>query len=328
MPFDHITAFGTSRGNLSDDERLRAQQAQFQQSQNSQLAALQAEIADRQAGRTFQGGENDKLRAFQGGMFDKDAVLQKDLDASATQRALGVVNAQMAPALLGAQDDHSRYTEGLPVRQAEQAAILKAINGMSGAGGVPGAAPVSIDQDPDFQKNLTMLSVLKGGSAPDFAKRDYEKQALAMDMEDRKRTRGLDRAMAFRNAGDEEQARAAAIEAGSPLPAVTADAAMAGSPSVANALGSVDAAGKKLSGSNFLFEDPLQNPERTDPIKNSVAEAIKLLVGRGVKPEEARAFVLKRLKDLAGPEGSHGLNLGWGYNKGADALAKLAASGL
>lgn len=141
MPYDHITAFGTSRGNLTDDERLRSSIGMQQSANAAQLQALQAEIADRQAGRTFQAGEGDKTRAFEGGMFDKNAGLQRDLDTSATNRALGVVDRQMQPSLMDAQLRTREANVDLPVREARgQAQLLALKQALARMGGAPGAA--------------------------------------------------------------------------------------------------------------------------------------------------------------------------------------------
>jgi hypothetical protein len=163
MSFTSVSADGITRGNLTDAERMRAQQGQTQSAIDAQMRALQAEIADRQAGRAFQGTENERGRAFQGDMFNANADLTRGLDQSATERAFGSIDRQMGPANSDAAIRKAEWDAGANKR-ALQDSVFKQIMPAIAGGGQPGEAPGGkFAMDPD-----AMMFMAMGGNPGEY----------------------------------------------------------------------------------------------------------------------------------------------------------------
>jgi hypothetical protein len=295
MPYDRITAFGTSRGNLSDDERMRAQQGQTQAAIDAQMRALQAEIADRQAGRVFQGDQANQDRSFQGGMFDKNAALQTGLDKSATERALGVAGLQMRPSTMKAEDDRADRQIDLPVKQAQAQQLLAVINRLGArnagpAGGMAGAGTPSVDPKEAYQNDLTMLSVLKGGQMPDFQGQEMRHQIAQMELEQAKRKSASDQAAGYVAAGDIGKAREIAAAAGTPLARVAPAEVAASRPVIQEGMAQIVR---------------LAKAKDVQGVKPMFVQLMKALTDSGVDPQDAAAYLRSQLDPLMAKAGSN-----------------------
>lgn len=299
MPYNHVTAFGTSRGNLSDDERMQAQQGMNSQNIAAQMQALNAEIADRQAGRTFQGGQAAADRTFQGGMFDKSAGLQKDLDASATQRALGITGLQMKPSTMAAELEQAKYNDTADQRNFRHQMFQK-LTANGGAGGAPGAAttPGGLDND-------AMMFMAMGGNPGEYMAQKRQQMQFDRQHQDAQDAQAMDIGTKLM-ASENPQARAL----GAQIAARSKNGALAGMDPQTLAAGlqprlsPMDAVAKNVSIGQGLDElaslakdtsGKFDTAGGLEQIKTKMATLIKSMTDRGVPPEEASAFLKQEL---------------------------------
>ncbi len=299
--YDHVTAFGTTHGNLTDDARLRAQQGQTQAAIDAQMRALQAEIADRQAGRAFQGDQANQDRSFQGGMFDKNAALQTGLDKSATERAFGTVDRQMGPANSDAAIRKAEWDAGAN-RRALQDSVFKQIMPAIAGGGQPGApAGNKFSMDPD-----AMMFMAMGGNPGEYMMQKRTQgnaDRQHQDAEDARNTEigtkliasGKPEAVALGThflslvknsgfAGQDPATLKTALQ-----PERDANEVVAKSPSM---MMKIDNAATLLNNASRIGGNEAQI-EQAKPILISF---IKDLTDQGVKPEEAQAYATAYLK--------------------------------
>lgn len=302
MPYDRITAFGTSRGNLTDDERLRAQQGMTNQGIAAQMAALNAEIADRQAGRTFQGSESGLDRAQAMTLADKRSALDLTLDKNATDRAFGTVDRQMGPANIDAAIRQREANVKLPIEEArgafQLAALKQAMGGMPGAG-APGAAPGGgLDAD------ATMFMAWGGNPGEYMAQKRQQTQSdrAHQDAEDA-RNLALGTEL-MKSAKPEARALGAQILAkvknsglggadpvvlqGALTPEMAPADALAKNVSVNQMFDELAALAKNTSGS-------FDTAGGLEQIKTKMAALVKAMTDKGVPPDEAVAYVKQEL---------------------------------
>ena len=277
---------------------------------DAQMRALQMELADRQAGRTFQGGQQDKVlafqggladkeHAFQGGMFDKNAGLQKDLDASATQRAFGTVDRQMAPALLAAQDEHSKYMEGANVRglrnQFQENALKQYMaQQQAGAPSAPGAGG-----------DDSLMFLAFGGNPGELANIKRQEMQAKLAREDSLDSRNYELGLKLLQSTN-PQARAlgatvmskvknsgiggsdpAALQ-GALTPEMAPDKAIASKASLGQAFDELAALATSTSGS-------IDTAGGLEQIKAKMGALVKMMTDNGVPPEEAAAYIKSEL---------------------------------
>lgn len=313
MAFNRTTAFGTTYGNVSDAERMAAQQNQFNSNQAFQLAALQAEMADRAAGRNFQGGLADKEMTFQGGMFDKNAGLQKDLDRSATERALGVVDRQMQPSLLDAQLRQREANIDLPIRemrgQATQMALQQAIGQMKGAGAAPGGAPMddslmflAFGGNPGELANIRRQEMQAKQTREDSI--DNRNQALAIEMmkSANPQARALGASILAKTQTSGFAGADTATLQNALTPQATPAEAIGKKVALSQALTQLKTAADRGANSMFSGDDVAQVKAQTDQL-------VKMLVDNGVPEEEARAYIQQEIDKVAPAENA--LHLGY-----------------
>ncbi len=308
MPYDRVTAFGTSRGNLTDNERMTAQQGQSQAAIDAQMRALQAEINDRQAGRAFQGQEANADRSFQGGMFDKNAGLQKDLDASQTARALGVVGAQMGPANSDAAIRKAEFDANAP-RRALQAEVFKQFMPQLTGGGAPDGAVSQMPPGgtgpaaPRFQVDPDMAMVMAmGGDVGGYLtnKRQSANADRAHDDSEDATTMGIINGLASSGRPDgialAQQLASRlhnkslnGIDVKALRPTATPDEIVGKSPA---AMQKLDNAATLLANASKVGGEAAG----LDQAKPILDDFVKSLTDQGAKPEEAQAFVSNYLK--------------------------------
>lgn len=310
MPFQHATAFGTSYGNLTDDERLGAQQGMNANAIAAQMAALNAEIADRQAGRSFQGGQADKDRAFQGTQFDKGAGLQKDLDASATARAFGTVDRQMGPANIDAGIRQREANVKLPIEEARGAfqlqALKAAMGGMgAGAAGTPGAPGGAAPQGGGLDPDATMFMAW-GGNPGEYMQNKRIQANSDRTHQDALDARDLELAKSLIASGKPEavalgtqilsKGKGSALSGQDPAtlqtalqPEVDAASAITKSPAVQLSL---DNAATLLANASKVGGDA-GSIEQAKPLIEKVIADLKT---KGVRPEDAQAYVTNEMK--------------------------------
>lgn len=304
MSFTRVTAAGISRGNLTDEEKLRAQQAQ--NDLQAQLALQEMAARERMHGKsdstqrygidqqTAVAGTFGQRAQHEGGMFERQAGLSRDLDASATERAFGLADRQMAPAMMGAELAKTKYEDQAGVDRYVNQMVLERLKGMNApaAPAAPGAAPAPAQSglsDADVQMFGILAALKGGGSMPDFQTQAMQRQVSQMQLEEMKRNQAKGRALEQRDAGNVDQANALAAAGGVALPRVAA-ADFADRPDYTQAL-------DRAKGSIGTFlNDATGGEDDVQGIQKIVESAIAALTSKGVDPAEARAYVLQALK--------------------------------
>ncbi len=158
MPEQYYTPFNGAGGQtrVTDMDRLGLQQQQIQTARDAAMMEIQArmqmqqaELGDRAQGRTLEYGDRNAGRAFEGGMFDKNAGLQRDLGQQQTDRAFGTVDRQMSAANKTADLAGRQFDEGAPLRQSTMNNQMYYQNAMKDAftgGGQLGSAGSDMDK--------------------------------------------------------------------------------------------------------------------------------------------------------------------------------------
>ncbi len=322
MPFTSASADGVVRGNLTDEERMRAQMGQSQAAINAQMQALQAEIADRQAGRAFQGNENASERTFRAGTQDKDLANRTAMSLEDTKRALGVVGAQMEPAKMGAQLDRDKFMVDAP-RRALQAEVFKqmmpAMSGVGGGtaatgapgtpqdvsqmppGGVPMPSAPKFQMDPDM-----MMAMAFGGNPADVLAQRRQQTNADRAHTDAEDARNLEMGTKLIASGKPE-----AVALGTHFLSLVKNSGFAGQdpttlkgalqPEVdaATAISQHPATQMKLDNVATLLKNAgtfSGSDAQIEQAKPLLTDLIKSLTDSGVKPEEAKAYVSMQLK--------------------------------
>lgn len=299
MTFSRTTAFGTSYGNVTDDERLQVSQGMNNQNLAAQMQALQMEIADRQAGRQFNAGENDKTRQHDLGLFDRKAGLDLQLDDRSTARQIGITDRQMAPSLMDAKIREREANVDLPIKEARGQYQLQALkNAMegSGAAGAPGSGM-------DAEAAMFMAW---GGNPGEYLR---EKRAITQadrTHQDAEDTRNFDLAKTLIASGKPEavalgiqilsKIKSSGLGGADPAtlqtalqPEVGAADAIAKSPAIQLVL---DNAATLLTKASSVGGDVSQI-EQAKPL---IAQVVTKLQQRGVRPEEAQAFITNEMR--------------------------------
>lgn len=169
MAYDRTTAFGTTYGNLTDEDRQIAAQNSQATSIAAQRAALQEQIAAQSASqdkgiaanRESQGlelADRGVGRQHQIGMFDRGAGLQLNLDDRATKRTMDATDRAAAPALVLANLEKDKYAEGAEIRGLKTRAQADALRSFM----EPGAGGAAPDRE-------SMMYLAFGGNPGDLA---------------------------------------------------------------------------------------------------------------------------------------------------------------
>lgn len=156
MPYERVTAFGTTRGNLTDEDRLIASENSQSRSIAAQQAALREQIAASAANQGRAIGSHEKMqgleladrgvgREHQLDVQDRGHGNALELDDRATDRAFAVTDRAAAPQKVLADLEVAKHAEGAGLRgmrtKLQERVLGEAMNGMPG--GAPGAPTAS-----------------------------------------------------------------------------------------------------------------------------------------------------------------------------------------
>ncbi len=150
MAYDRVTAFGTTRGNLTDEDRLIASQSSQERGIAAQQAALREQIAATAAGQDKGIAANRESlgleladrgvgRGHQTALLDRGHGYNVELDDRATKRAFEVTDRAAAPQKVLADIEKAKWDSGAGVRDIKsqlQERVLR--QAMGGAGGQDG----------------------------------------------------------------------------------------------------------------------------------------------------------------------------------------------
>jgi hypothetical protein len=308
MPEQFYTPFNGAGGQtrVTDMDRISLQQQNMQTARDAAMMEIkarmqmqQAELGDRAQGRSMEYGDRGAARSFQGGMADKSMALQRDMDTSATDRAFGMADRQMAPALMGAQLDRAKFDEGAGVRGAEQGLLMQALQ--QAGGGISGGGGSSMNP-------LDVIAAMKGG---DVSGNQIKRDMASLQMEELKRGMTKTRQQELL-AADPAAARQAATESGVPLSIAPIEEYMSQNPGLTSGLSN--------KASSFAAQDA--DTFGWDPTEQDVTDVIgerdrvvQLLTQKGYAPEaalrEANRLITSS-KDFS--QNQNDVNAGWTQN--------------
>lgn len=302
---------------ITDEDRFQANRTDSDAAREAAAAALaaqirmhQADLADRQAGRMQQGSEFERGlssqenesrlgRDFQGGLFDKQLGLSRDLDRSSTDRAFGLADRQnlvpMAEVNL-ARDQFNATNWRNELQKKFLTEQLGAMQGGAGGAGVAGGSGFTIDPE---DRSAILTSVLSGQPAASHNQRELEK----LQLEEARRVAGKSRVQDYINSGDVAAAEALAKQLGVAV----------NRPKYGNADASVNDLKSAVQGfaakDNAMFGwDPnMGDVSRLDAQAN---QAISMLVRDYHMPiEEAQRIVNQAIQQSVA--GQRGMATGW-----------------
>lgn len=323
MPYARRTPFGTSYGNVTDEERMN-----FAGGQNAAALAIQERLAQMQNQTAMRGqdmqrdiaGTFGQRSAHEGGMFDRQAGLAMGLEdkRGATQRDLARIN--LGPQQTYADIARGEFDEGRGLREAErglktgQLAMQRAVQermmgmlggagagaaGASGAGAASGTGAPAQFSDGDLEMLQVLGGIIGGKGVPDITGQRFQREAMQMEMAERKRRSAQERAQSALQSGDPNAARQIAADAGVSLPLPNIEDYLAQNPSLASGLQSRVKDFYERDISDFS-QDPSEG--NIQQIQSDRDALVALLVRRGYPQEQAVAIANKYVSDQLGGE--------------------------
>ncbi len=331
MAYDRVTAFGTTRGNLTDEDRLIASQNSQERGIAAQQAALREQIAATAAGQDkgiAANRENLGLeladrgvgRGHQTALLDRGHGYNVEMDDRATKRAYDVADRAAAPQKVLADIEKAKWDSGAGMRDFQQRALRQAMGGAGGQDGgtlmgdAPGGggAPGPMGGDSEL-----VMYVAMGGNPGDLLRYRRQESSDKLSREDAMSAQDYETALKLMESQN-PQARAigahilskskrpGAFTGQDPkmlenalVPAQAPGDAMKASPALTMAIDDIVKSLTKAGGSTGLYDAATGKSADASGATNEampkIAALVQQLVGKGVPEEEARAHIKQEL---------------------------------
>lgn len=204
--------------------------------------------------------------------------------------------------------------------------IMGAFGGQGVAAPAAGGAPaMGGGMSQDRLRELSVLSSLRNRTAmPDFGAQDLQKEMSQMMLADRKKNTARDDIRFAMEAGDATGARRISGETGEAMPRVDVNT-LGAEPAIAGGIDSLMREGDAVASKSYFGAGDASTSNITEQsqLDELMSAAVTQLVNRGASPEDARAFVIQKIREKFG-NADGGLGIDGVYKQGGDVIREYS----